>query len=125
MSQSAAAVAYSTEIAESDVRVTPAARAKFAELLSEAEPGLEVIRVFVTGGGCGGMSYGMTFGEGVTEYDSVLAGDGFKVAIDAVALNYLQGCEIDYSGDAFVFSNVFQSVGGSGACGGCGGGRGF
>ena len=125
MSQSATAAAYSSEIADDDVRITPGARVKLAELLRDAEPGLEVIRIFVSGGGCGGMSYGMTFGEGVTEYDGLLAGDGFKVAIDAVALNYLQGCEIDYSGDAFVFSNVFQNVGGSGACGGCGGGRGF
>jgi iron-sulfur cluster insertion protein len=125
MPQSAAAVAYSTEIAENDVRITPAARAKLVELLGEAEPGLDVIRVFVSGGGCSGMGYGMTFSESVTDYDGVLEGDGFKLAIDAVALNYLQGSEIDFTGDAFVFSNVFQSVGGSGACGGCGGGRGF
>lgn len=125
MSQSASAVAYSTEIAENDVRITPAAKMKLAELGREAEPGLDVIRLFVSGGGCGGMGYGMTFSEGVTGYDGVLEGDGFKLAIDAVALNYLQGSEIDFSGDAFVFSDVFQSVGGSGACGGCGGGHGF
>ena len=122
MSQDAAAAAYSPELTESDVRVTPQAKTKLAELMREVDPELNVVRVFVTGGGCGGMGYGMTFSESTTEYDSVLEGGDFKLAVDAVALNYLQGSEIDFVDDSFVFSNVFQSVGGSGACGGCGGG---
>lgn len=125
MSQAAAEVAFSTEIADSDIHLTPVAREKLVELLRDAEPGLKVVRVFVSGGGCGGMAYGMTFGEGATEYDSVLEGENLTLAVDAVALNYLQGSEIDFANDSFVFSNVFSSVGGSGACGGCGGGRGF
>jgi len=47
----------------------------------------------------------------------------------AVALNYLNGVEIDYisrdTGASFVFSNVFQATGGTETCGGCGGGGGF
>lgn len=125
MSPASAQASYPTEITDMDIRLQPAAQAKLAELLREADPGLDVVRIFVTGGGCGGMSYAMTFGEDVTEFDSVLEGEGFKVAIDAIALNYLSGCEIDFDGGSFVFRNVFQSVGGSGACGGCAGGRGF
>ena len=111
MSQAAANVAYSPEIADSDIHLTPAAREKLTELLRDADPGLNVVRVFVSGGGCTGMAYGMTFGEGTTEYDSVLEGEGFTLAVDAVALNYLQGSEIDFANDSFVFSNVFSSVG--------------
>lgn len=125
MSQVAAKVAYSSEIADSDIHLTPPAREKLAKLMHDADPGLKVVRVFVTGGGCGGMGYGMTFAESTTEYDSVLEGENFTLAVDAVALNYLQGSEIDFADDSFVFGNVFSSVGGSGACGGCGGGRGF
>ena len=113
---------YSTAVDERDMQITPAARAKLSALMAEVEEEIQGIRVFVTGGGCGGMTYGMTYAEDISEYDSALEGDGFKVVVDTVALNYLQGCEIDFAEDNFKFKNVFQAVGGSGACGGCGGG---
>jgi len=122
----AASAVFPREIAENDMRLTPAAQAKLAELFGQAEDQAAAIRVFVTGGGCGGMTYGMTYADQPTPYDSVIQGTGFKLVVDAVALNYLRGCEIDFSSDnlnpSFVFNNVFQSVGGSGTCGGCGGG---
>lgn len=113
-----------TPIADGELRLSPAAEVKMAELVANADSGIG-IRVFVSGGGCGGMTYGMTYAEEVTEYDSALEGDGYKIIVDAVALNFLSGCEIDFAEDSFVFNNVFQAVGGSGACGGCGGGAGF
>jgi iron-sulfur cluster insertion protein len=70
------------------------------------------------------MSYGMTFTDQQTEYDTVLSFDKFKVFVDVVALNYLRGAQIDYIQEAgrerFVFNNVFAETGGTGACGGCG-----
>lgn len=121
----AQAAEYSFDIAQGDLTLTPAARAKLAELAADADSGVEVIRIFVSGGGCGGMDYGMTFAEGANEYDSVLTGEGYRIAIDPVALNFLRGAEIDFADDNFVFGKVFQSVGGSGRCGGCSGGGGF
>ncbi len=110
------------------MRVTPAARAKLVELIASSDGEASAIRVFVSGGGCGGMSYGMTYADQVGEHDRVIEGDGFRVVVDAVALNYLQCCEIDFNENSmrpsFVFNNVFQKVGGSGGCGGCGGGGG-
>jgi iron-sulfur cluster insertion protein len=107
-----------------EINVTPAARAKLAELLADAEEDIAGIRVFVGGGGCSGMQYGMTFADQLTPYDSVLEAEGFRMYVDAVALNYLQGAEVDFVerpvGASFVFRNVFAAVGGSGACGGCG-----
>lgn len=114
-----------TPVADGELRLSPAAEVKMAELLADAESDIAGIRVFVSGGGCGGMTYGMTYAEEVTEYDSALEGDGYKIIVDAVALNFLSGCEIDFAQDSFLFSNVFQAVGGSGMCGGCGGGAGF
>lgn len=122
---SQAAAQYRFDIAEEDLRLTPAARNKMAELIADAGDGLEVIRIFVSGGGCGGMGYGMTFAEGNSEHDSVFQGEGYRVAIDPVALNFLRGAEIDFADGNFIFGNVFQSVGGSGRCGGCSGGGGF
>lgn len=112
---------------EYDINFTPAAQAKLAEIMRQADS-LEAIRIFVGGGGCNGMIYGMTYANERTEYDSVASGPGFKVYVDAVALSYLQGCQVDFRDDGvtanFVFQNVFKSVGGSGTCGGCGGASG-
>lgn len=114
---------YSSVVTDHDVRLTLAAGSKMADLLQDIDEDILGIRVFVTGGGCSGMTYGITYADAVSEYDSTLEGEGYRVLIDAVALNYLQGCEIDFDQDSFVFRNVFQAIGGSGACGGCAGGN--
>ena len=113
-------------IDETDLTVTKAARAKITELIQSAETEIDSVRVFVSGGGCDGMNYGMTFADSSGPRDNILEGEeGFRMVIDPLALAYMQGAEIDYSEDgvnsSFVFNNVFKAVGGSGACGGCGG----
>jgi iron-sulfur cluster insertion protein len=106
-----------------EIKVTPAAHEKLLELVNSEED-INGVRIFVSGGGCGGMTYGMTFAEAASPFDSVFQQDGLTVYIDAVALNYLEGVEIDYQqqglGASFVFKNVFAATGGSGACSACG-----
>ena len=81
---------YSTTATEQDMRLTPAAAGKMAALIADAdEDEISAIRVFVTGGGCGGMAYGMTYAQEVAGYDSILEGNGYRIVIDPVALNYL------------------------------------
>ena len=116
---------FGTHIVEEEIKLSPAAAEQMAGLVKSADDNIEGIRVYVTGGGCSGMTYGMTYADRVGELDKVLEADGFKLVVDAVALGYLKGCDIDYVEDglnaSFVFNNVFKSVGGSGSCGGCGG----
>ncbi len=118
--------AYSPTITEQEMRLTPAAQQQMAQLMADADSENAAIRVFVSGGGCGGMTYGMTYAERETPYDKLYQGEGYRILVDIVALNYLRGCEIDFVQDglnkSFVFNNVFQAVGGTGTCGGCGGG---
>ncbi len=120
----ATTVSYNPAIDESELKVSPTAAEQLAGLMNNPDVEAAGIRVFVSGGGCGGMTYGMTYADTITERDKVLEGEGFKVIVDAVALAYLKGCDIDFAQDglnaSFVFNNVFQSVGGSGACGACG-----
>jgi iron-sulfur cluster insertion protein len=128
MSQ-AAAGGFSMGLQESDLALTDAAREKMCELITQAEDDdLKAIRVFVSGGGCGGMGYGMTFTDSQTEYDCTRKEEGFEIYVDAVAMNFLRGVEIDYverpTGASFVFNNAFSMSGGSGTCGGCGGASG-
>lgn len=120
-------VAYRTEIAEHEIRVTPNAAEQLKNLVDSIEDEIAGVRIFVSGGGCSGMTYGMTYAEQTMPYDKVLEGNGFRILVDPVALGYLKGCDIDFADNglnkSFVFNNVFQSVGGSGGCSGCGGGR--
>ncbi|MDH5408731.1 MAG: iron-sulfur cluster assembly accessory protein [Gammaproteobacteria bacterium] len=115
---------FNQTIIDQEIKMSAAAAEQMKALMASAEGGVEGIRVFVTGGGCGGMTYGMTYAEATHPYDKVLEGEGFKLMADAIAVSYLKGCDIDYVenglNSSFVFNNVFQSVGGSGVCGGCG-----
>ena len=124
---SVASPTFEKTITQQDISITPTARSQLAALVQQAaEDDIEAegIRVYVSGGGCSGMTYGMTFTDQETPYDTVLEEDGIKVYVDAVALNYLRGVEIDYvdrpMGASFVFNNVFATTGGSGTCGRCG-----
>jgi len=77
------------------------------------------LRVFVQGGGCGGMQYGMTFDDNAREDDEVYEQNGLKVMVDPVSLFYIDGSNIDYidnlMGGGFHIDNP-QAVGGCG-CG--------
>ena len=113
---------FNTTITE-EIKVLPAAHEKLVELLG-AEEEVNGVRIFVSGGGCGGMTYGMTFSEAPTANDSILEQDGLILYVDAVALSFLSGVEIDFvqqgMGASFVFKNAFAATGGSGVCGACG-----
>ena len=116
---------YTSTLSENDVKVSPVAGEQLQRLISGIDDDdVEAIRIYVAGGGCSGMTYGMTFTDRRTDYDRVYEGDGYRVYVDAVALNYLKGVEIDFvtreTGSTFVFNNVFQATGGAGTCGACG-----
>jgi len=111
-----------------EIHVSAPAHQKLSEIVSQASAdGVVGVRVYVSGGGCSGMTYGMVMAEGQGERDAVWQKDGLQIFVDAVALSYLEGAEIDYTEDGeprFLFRNVFARSGGGGACGGCGGGGG-
>ena len=116
---------YSRDITPQDMSLTAEAAEQLTKLFEQVDDDeIEAIRIYVAGGGCSGMTYGMTFADARTDFDKVLAGDGFSIYVDAVAISYLKGVEIDYvtrdTGATFVFNNVFQTTGGTGTCGACG-----
>ena len=53
------------------------------------------LRVFVKGGGCGGMQYGMTFEGNAREVDEVYENYGIKVFVDPTSLFYINGAQIE------------------------------
>jgi len=68
------------------------------------------VRVFVAGGGCSGLSYGMQIeDEPVTAEDQVFEILGVKVIVDLASMEYLKGASIDFddslSGGGFKINN--------------------
>ena len=78
------------------VTLTDIAQGRIREIINETpESGGKALRLFVEGGGCAGFQYGFTFDDKNAE-DTVLAQDGFELAIDPGSAMYLMGVTIDY-----------------------------
>lgn len=77
------------------ISMTTSAANKVRELLTqENDPSLG-LRIFVAGGGCSGLQYGMTLDE-QQDGDTVIAQEGFNVLVDEMSVGYIDGSEVDY-----------------------------
>lgn len=67
------------------------------------------LRVYITGGGCAGFSYGFTFDEAEKEGDSHFSNGDVEMLVDPMSFQYLVGSEVDYveglNGSQFVVRN--------------------
>ncbi len=57
------------------------------------------LRVFVSGGGCSGLNYGMAIDDAIEEEDFVFTCLGVKVVVDPLSINYIRGASVDYVED--------------------------
>jgi len=88
---------------------TSAAAAKVAELIvEEGNPNLK-LRLYVTGGGCSGFSYGFAFDDQVNEDDTLTVTAGVALVVDAMSQQYVLGARVDFEdgleGSRFVIHN--------------------
>ncbi len=78
----------------------------------------KTLRVYVEGGGCSGMQYGMVFDE-KRDNDQYVESFGVGVLVDTVSAGYLRGAVVDFSdaltGGGFKISN--PNAKGSCGCG--------
>mgnify|MGYP001768497501 CR=1 FL=1 len=99
------------------VTLTPAAAKQIARLMArDARQGL---RIGVKKGGCAGMEYTMEWAEDQKPFDEVVEDKGVKVLIDAKAMMFLLGTEMDYQSSALKSGFVFNNPNQVSACG-CG-----
>ena len=85
-----------TFVALSPVTLSASAAVKLAEVMTQKGMTDAALRVFVSGGGCSGLQYGMAFDNEMDEADQVFDSEGVKVVVDPVSLPYLQGATIDF-----------------------------
>ncbi len=92
-----------------EISLTEAAAEKVRSLLENEGGNYSYLRVFVSGGGCSGLSYGMTFEEKEEAGDSVIETNGVSLVVDEFSAPYLQGTVVDYQeslmGTGFVINN--------------------
>ena len=91
------------------ITISDSAKEKIKDLLLEENNPKLSLRTFVQGGGCSGFSYGFTFDEEQNEDDFEIPLDEFKVLVDSMSMQYLQGATIDYKeelmGSQFTIKN--------------------
>ena len=125
------------------VIMTDSAANVVRNLLQEKNIPDYALRVFVAGGGCSGMQYGMQFEKEARAGDTIVEPvEGVKVLIDPQSAYYLTGATVDYvdslMGGGFRIDNPqavsscgcghsfraagSSSAGGGGGCGSGGGG---
>jgi iron-sulfur cluster assembly protein len=97
--------------------LTEAAAARVRELMARGE-GVG-LRVGVKNGGCAGMEYTMEWASEQKPFDEVVEDKGAKVLIDAKALMFLLGTQMDFESGTLKSGFVFNNPNQTSACG-CG-----
>jgi iron-sulfur cluster insertion protein len=96
-------------MSEPVISLTDRAAAKVRELRDEEGNADLKLRVYITGGGCSGFSYGFTFDEGVKDDDTLVSNGDVALLVDAMSIQYLAGSQVDYEsglmGSRFIVSN--------------------
>ena len=101
------------------IKLSDNAASRIKEIMSGAEVNSIGVRVGVKSGGCAGMSYVMEYTKEVNPNDEVIEDKGVKVFVDAGAVMYLLGTEMDYKKEEFSSSFVFKNPNETERCG-CG-----
>ena len=106
-------------MSEQVIKLSDNAANRIKEIMSKADNSTIGVRVGVKSGGCAGMSYVMEYAKEAKKNEEIIEDKGVKVFIDANAIMYLLGTEMDYKTDKFSSQFVFKNPNGTERCG-CG-----
>ncbi|MBI2758422.1 MAG: iron-sulfur cluster assembly accessory protein [Chloroflexi bacterium] len=79
--------------------LTNAASKAVNDILSERKLDGYALRVFVAGGGCCGVNFGMALDNNFRDVDTTFDLNGIKVVVDETSIDYLRGAKIDFVND--------------------------
>ena len=104
-------------MSEQVIKLSDNAANRIKEIMSKADNTAIGVRVGVKSGGCAGMSYVMEYAKESKKNEEVIEDKGVKVFIDANAIMYLLGTEMDYKKDKFSSQFVFKNPNETERCG--------
>ncbi len=99
--------------------LTDAAAERIREIMASNGANITGLRIGVKNGGCAGMEYTMDWAEQAEKFDEVVKDKGIKLLIDAKAVLFLLGTEMDYHVETLKSGFVFNNPNQTSACG-CG-----
>ncbi|HTZ37510.1 MAG TPA: iron-sulfur cluster insertion protein ErpA [Stellaceae bacterium] len=105
--------------AERRITVTESAAKRIAVLREQEQVGDANLRIAVSGGGCSGFQYGLSFDDQTNPDDRVFERDGVAVVVDEVSLDLLAGAEVDFVEDLMGASFQIRNPNAASSCG-CG-----
>jgi iron-sulfur cluster assembly protein len=88
-----------TETETSTISLSTAASDAIKNILTERNLEGYALRVYVAGGGCCGVNFGMALDNNIRDVDTILEVNGVKVVVDEVSIDYLRGSTIDFVND--------------------------
>lgn len=88
-----------TETETSSISLSTAASDAVKNILTERNLEGYALRVYVAGGGCSGVSFGMALDNNIRDVDTTFEANGVKVVVDEVSIDYLRGATIDFVND--------------------------
>jgi iron-sulfur cluster assembly protein len=112
-------MATATRARPAAVRLTSAAEARVAELMSRAPEGAIGVKLSTPRRGCSGLAYSVDYVTEQDPLDEKIETPGGAFYIDAGSVLYLIGSTMDWVEDDFTAGFVFQNPNAKGACG-CG-----
>ena len=101
------------------ITLTPSAVQAINELLEKRDLEGYALRIFVSGGGCSGLQYGMALDNNTRTGDETAEFDGVKVIIDEMSINYMRGSTVDYVDDLMASGFKIDNPNATASCG-CG-----
>ena len=104
---------------DTNIQMSARAADKVSELIQDEGNDELKLRVFVTGGGCSGFSYGFTFDDDIAQDDTVVRRSGVTMVVDPMSYQYLVGAEVDFTEDLQGSQFVVTNPNASSTCG-CG-----
>jgi iron-sulfur cluster insertion protein len=104
---------------ERSITVTESAAKRIAFLRDQEQAGDANLRIAVSGGGCSGFQYGLSFDDQTNPDDRVFERDGIAVIVDDVSLDLLNGAEVDFVEDLMGASFQIRNPNAASSCG-CG-----
>jgi iron-sulfur cluster assembly accessory protein len=79
--------------------LTTAATDAVRNILTERNLEGYALRVYVAGGGCCGVNFGMALDNNIRDVDTTFEMNGIQVVVDEVSIDYLRGASIDFVND--------------------------
>jgi iron-sulfur cluster assembly accessory protein len=88
-----------TQIDTSGITLSAAASDAIRNIFAERNLEGYALRVYVAGGGCCSVNFGMALDNNFRDQDTTFESNGVKVVVDEVSIDYLRGATIDFIND--------------------------